>query len=108
MNIWGRHATTVKHIGTIGQTKCWSQDVALKKIFGSFSNPTGALFTEVITTLNAMIDNEEIRETIKSRVLGYIESLLKFETALTAQLYLQYFPILRHSAITCRLYNWIY
>jgi len=25
------------------------KDVALKKIFGSFNNPTGALFTDVIT-----------------------------------------------------------
>jgi len=30
-------------------------------------------------------------QTIRNRVLGYIEGLLKFETALTAQAYLQIF-----------------
>jgi len=32
----------------------------------------------------AITDDEEIPETIESWVLGYIESLLKFQTALTA------------------------
>ena len=73
------------HIGTIGQSRCWSKDLPLKKIFRSFNNTTGALFTEVITALNAIIDNEEINATVQIRVLGYIEGLLKFETALTAQ-----------------------
>jgi len=33
-NIWRRHSTTVKRIRTFGQTRWWSKDFALKKIFG--------------------------------------------------------------------------
>ena len=51
MDIWRRHSTTVKHIGTIGRTRWWPKDVALKQLFDSFNNPTGALFTEVITAI---------------------------------------------------------
>ena len=60
------------------------KNVSLKNIFGSFNNATGALFTEVVTTLTAIINSEEIHATGKIRVYGYIKGLLKIETALTA------------------------
>jgi len=80
----------------------------LEKDFNLFNHPTRALFTEVIIILNPIIANEEIHAIIKSRVVGYIEGLVKFETALTAKLYLQIFSVLRHSPNTCKLCNWIY
>jgi len=69
MNIWRRHSTTVKRLGAFRQTRLWSKDVALKKILGLFNNPTGALFTEALTTLNAIIDNEEIHAIVKTGCL---------------------------------------
>ena len=60
------------------------KNVSLKNIFGSFNNATGALFREVVTTLTAIINSEEIHATGKIRVYGYIKGLLKIETALTA------------------------
>jgi hypothetical protein len=90
MNIWSQHFTTLKRLGTIGETRWWSKDAALK-VFGSFNNPTGALFMEVITTLNAILVADEIQAAVKAKVKGYIDSLLKFETILTAQVYLQVF-----------------
>lgn len=91
MNLWMQHSSTVKRIGMIGDTRWWSKDAALKKVFGSFNNPTGALFKEIIITLNAIKNKDEIRATIKAKAHGYIESLLKFETVLTAEVYLRIF-----------------
>ena len=108
MDIWRRHSTTVKRIGTFEQTSWWSKDVVLKTIFGSFNNPNRALFTEIIIIFNPIIANEEIHAIIKSGVLGYIEGLLKFETALTVQCTCKCFSVLRHSPNTCKLCNWIY
>ena len=90
MNIWSRHSTTVKRLGTIGPTRWWSKDAALKNVFGSFINPTGALFMDVITTLNAILVADQIQAAVKAKVKGYNDSL-KFETILTAQVYLQVF-----------------
>ena len=63
----------------------------LEQNFWFIQQPNWTLFTEVITTFNAIIDNEKIYVNKDSRVLGYIESLLKSETAFTAQAYLQIF-----------------
>jgi len=78
---------------------------SLEKYFGFIHNPAGALFTEVITTLNAIIDNEEIHAIVKIRVLEYTEGLLKFETAVTAQVYMQLFSC---TMPLCKLCDWIY
>ena len=78
-------------MGTIGETRWWSKDTTLKKVFVSFDYPAGVLFMEVITTLNAILVADQIQAAVKVKVKGYIDSLLKFETILTAQAYLQVF-----------------
>ena len=78
MNVWSRHSTTMKRLGTIGETRWWSKDAALKEIFG-------------IISLNALIADENTQPAVKAKVKGCIDSLLKFETAITAQVYLQIF-----------------
>ncbi|XP_005101416.1 uncharacterized protein LOC101845557 [Aplysia californica] len=86
MNIWSRHSTTMKRLGTTGETRWWSKDDALRKVFDSFNNPLEALFVEVITSLNAILiaDNTQA-VVVEAKVRGYIDALLKFETVLTAQ-----------------------
>ena len=46
---------------------------------------------EAIITLNAILVAGQIQAAVKAKVKGYIDSLLKFETILTAQAYLQAF-----------------
>ena len=41
MNIWSQYSTTTKRLGTIGETRWWSKDSALRKAFGSYNNPSG-------------------------------------------------------------------
>lgn len=45
MNIWETQSKDLKHrhLAPIGQTRWWSKDVALSKVFGSFGKPDGAL-----------------------------------------------------------------
>ena len=71
MNVWSRHSTTMKRLGTIGETRWWSKDAALKEIFG-------------IISLNAPVAAENSQPSVKAKVKGYIDSLLKFQTVITA------------------------
>ena len=35
MNIWSQHSTTAKRLGTFRETRWWSKDSTLKKVFGT-------------------------------------------------------------------------
>ena len=78
MNVWSRYSTTMKRLGTIGETRWWSKDAALKEIFG-------------IISINALIADENTQAAVKAKVKGYIDSLLKFQTVIPALVYLQIF-----------------
>ena len=78
----------MKRLGTIGETRWWSKDSALRKVFGSYNNPSGALFMDTINSLTAILSSDKIKAVAKAKVKGFIENLLKFETILTAQVYL--------------------
>ena len=73
MKVLSRHST-VKQMETTGQTRWWSKDDTLKKVLGSFNNPTAAFFMEAITTLNAILIADRIQAALKANVKGYIES----------------------------------
>ena len=81
----------MKRLGTIDETRWWSKDSALRKVFGSYNNPSGALFMDIINSLTAILSSNKIKAVAKAKVKGFIESLLKFETILTAQVYLRIF-----------------
>lgn len=91
MNIWSMQSTTMKRLNTIGATRWWSKDAALRKMFGSFNQPAGALYVDVLTALNAILADSKIQAVVKAKANGYIESLLKFETIVTAQVFLRIF-----------------
>ena len=63
----------------------------MKKVFGSFNNPSEALIVDVIIALNAIQCADHVTPAVKAKANGYLDSLLKFETILTAQVYLQVF-----------------
>lgn len=71
----------------IGPTRWWAKDQALSKVFGCFRNPQGGLFFEVLMTLDTIVP------TVRVKAKGFIEGLLKYETVLTAQLFLRIFEL---------------
>lgn len=75
----------------IGATRWWAKDQALSKVFGCFGNPQEALFVEVLMTLHTIVNDRTQQPTVRAKAKGFTEGLLKFETVLTAQLFLRIF-----------------
>jgi hypothetical protein len=96
MNIWeNANQDDVHHrrLSTIGETRWWSKNAALCKIFGSFSNQESALYVELILTLTKIQDNPKIKPEVRVKAQSYTEALLKYETILTAQIFLRIFEL---------------
>ena len=62
-------------------------------MFGSFGKPDRALYFDVLHTLSAIQDGETINATARVNAQGYIGQLLKYETILTAQIFLRIFQV---------------
>ena len=95
MNMWEKVSDDKRHrrLSPIGETRWWAKDQALSKIFGCFGNPDNALFVDLIITLRRIVEDMSMKAQIRARAKGYIESLLKHETLLTAQIFLRIFEI---------------
>jgi len=90
MDVW----TTMnsrKRICTIGETRWWSKDASLTKIFGNFNNPESGLFVDLILTLAEIETNSSIKSEARFKASGLKAGLCKYETILTAQMYLRIF-----------------
>ena len=57
----------MKRLGTIGETRWWSKYSALRKVFGSYNNPSGALFMDIIKSLTAILSSDKIKAVAKAR-----------------------------------------
>ena len=90
MDVW-RSKGTRQRICTIGETRLWSKDSALTKVFGYFNNPDNCLFVELITSLEDICENTSIKPETRLKASGFMEGLCKYETILTAQIYLRIF-----------------
>ncbi|KAF0697077.1 zinc finger MYM-type protein 1-like, partial [Aphis craccivora] len=90
MDIW-RSKCSKKKICTIGETRWWSKDSALTKVFGYFNNPDYCLFVELITSLEEIRENTNIKPEARLKANGFMEGLCKYETILTSQIYLRIF-----------------
>ena len=84
MDIWLEKCSN-KQLGTIGQTRWWAKDIALSKIFGHFNEQENSLYIEIITTLEKIYTDSNIKSDIRYKSKGLLESLCKYETILTAQ-----------------------
>ncbi|XP_064077653.1 uncharacterized protein LOC135195320 [Macrobrachium nipponense] len=93
MIIWVNLNKTSRHqrLSPIGETRWWAKDNALKKLFGNFGKPDNARYTDVLLTLATIQEHETMEADVRSKVKAYIESLLKYETILTAQIFLRIF-----------------
>lgn len=95
MRFWEKESTDPRHrcLVPIGETRWWSKDVALSKVFGTFGKPDGALYVDVLHTLSAIKAVKTISTTARVNAMGYITQLLKYETILTAQIFLRIFQV---------------
>ncbi|KAK0154533.1 Zinc finger MYM-type protein 1 [Merluccius polli] len=95
MNMWEKVSDDRRHrrLSPIGETRWWAKDQALSKIFGCFGNPDNALFVDLILTLKRIVEDMSMKAHVRARAKGYIESLLKHETVLTAEIFLRIFEI---------------
>lgn len=90
MDVW-YSKNTKKNICTIGDTRWWSKDSSLTKVFGYFNKPDNCLFVELITSLEEICENKNIKPEARLKASGFIEGLCKYDTVLTAQTYLRIF-----------------
>ncbi|XP_051796629.1 protein FAM200A-like [Acanthochromis polyacanthus] len=95
MNVWEGVSQDPQHrrISLIGETRWSSKDAALKKIFGSFAQPKNALYVDLVETLSKIQNNLQFKPAVRVKAHAFIESLIKYETVLTAQLFLRVFTL---------------
>lgn len=90
MDVW-LSKNTKQSINTIGETRWGSKDAILTKVFGYFNNPNNCLFVELITSLEDICENTNVKPEARLKANGFIEGLCKYETVLTTQIYLRIF-----------------
>lgn len=95
MNIWeqSKESGNRKRLSTIGETRWWSKDTALRKIFGSSTSVDSALYVNLILTLSTIQSDQHFKPDVRVKAKAYIESLCKYETILTAKIFLRIFEI---------------
>jgi hypothetical protein len=82
-----------KRLNLIGDTRWWAKEAALAKIFGHYDTPTDSLFVELIETLDVIANSPKTPSEAKFKALGLLQGFAKFETVLTAQLFLRIFEV---------------
>lgn len=92
MNVWeqGSQGSWHKCLYIIGETQWWAMDATLKKIFGSFGEPEQCVYFDVLKTLKTK-ENQKTTMCVKAGAL--LEALMRYETVLTAQLFLRIFEV---------------
>uniref|UniRef100_A0A336MY63 CSON006218 protein n=1 Tax=Culicoides sonorensis TaxID=179676 RepID=A0A336MY63_CULSO len=95
MNIWDDENESVGHkkLGTIGQTRWWSKDNALRKIFGEVENPDTGLFVTLMKVLLRIEMDLHFNPTCRVKAKAFKDNFLKFETIITAHIFLRIFSI---------------
>ncbi|CAI6355225.1 unnamed protein product [Macrosiphum euphorbiae] len=81
INKWEENSK-YKFISNIGDTRWWSKDRCLTKVFGLYSFPKEALFVDIIQTLNDIYLSDKCNQEIRFKAQMYRDSLLKYETVL--------------------------
>ncbi|KAJ8366427.1 hypothetical protein AAFF_G00355810 [Aldrovandia affinis] len=93
--LWDNEAQDKSHrrLSPIGETRWGSKHEAVEKVFGHFGKPTNSLFLETVLTLAAIEQQANQKPTIRAKARGFKEGLLKYETVLTAQIFLRVFEL---------------
>jgi hypothetical protein len=81
----------LRRLNLIGETRWWAKDSALTKVFGHFNDPGSSLYVVLVETLSDIAGSLSAPPEAKYKAVGLLEQLGKFETILTAQLFLRIF-----------------
>lgn len=90
MNKW-ETTSKFKFISVIGETRWWAKDRCISKIFDSYNNPKDSLFVDIIQTLHEIYITDTFVPDVRFKAKTYIDALLKYETIVMSQIYLQMF-----------------
>jgi hypothetical protein len=93
MDVWVDHQQKSRHqrLNVIGETRWWAKESALKKVFGNFDDPNSSLFIELISTLQELAASDAFNGKIRDTAQTLLDKFIKFETVVTAKLYLRIF-----------------
>jgi hypothetical protein len=90
MDVWAT-INSRKRVCTISETRWWSKDASLTKIFGNFNNSESGIFVDLILTLTEIETSSSIKSEAFFKASGLRAGLYKYETIITAQMYLRIF-----------------
>ena len=62
-------------------------------MFGHFGKPQNGLYMDAVLTLAAIEGKDHEKPTVRAKARGFREGLLKYETNLTAQIFLRIFEL---------------
>ena len=79
-------STRQSRLQVIGETRWWSKDVALSKVFGTFRSSQSAMYVDVLLAL-AELEESNTSSKIRAKCRSYKEALLQYETLMTAFIY---------------------
>jgi hypothetical protein len=82
-----------RRLQVIGQTRWWKKEVALRRIFGHYGEPESGLYVDLILALQTIESSSRFNGDVCAKARSFKESLLKYETLLTAHVYLRVFKI---------------
>lgn len=73
MNIWKNVCQDTHHrkLTAIGEIWWWSEDAAMKKIFGNLLNPESALNIDVVITFDKIKKNCNLNTDIHAKVTDF-------------------------------------
>ncbi|KAL6471397.1 hypothetical protein MHYP_G00200470 [Metynnis hypsauchen] len=92
INVWEKDSQDKRHkcLSPIGETCWWAKHDALKKVYGSFGHPEKGLYVDLLA-LSVIRDRASMKTTVRVRARSFIVALLRYETTITAQIYLRIF-----------------
>lgn len=96
MDIWVSSSTDSRHrrLTAIGETRWWSKEAALSKVFGHFNKPDGCLFVDTIITLEEVMNCLKLNSDARAKANGFLDFLKRYDTVLTAQVFLRIFSVI--------------
>lgn len=80
-----------RRLAPIGATRWGAKDPTLTKVFGHFGDPKDALYIDLLLTLASVVRDESLRSSGRVKAKTYIETLLRYEVILAAQIFLGIF-----------------
>lgn len=93
MDKWENIAQDPHHrrLNLIGETRWWSKSNAVNKVFGTLDKKESSMYVMyviVIATLHAIENGDQFAPDTRVKAKSYKEALLKYETVLTAFIFL--------------------